>query len=360
VFPGLVLLLDAAQGGYDPELGWTGKTKTTDPLPASGAESDANDRDPHARSDRWETLRGHSDRVCAGLAAILAGLPWVGPREREALFSAGRRHDWGKAHLLFQGALPPGAPAGEIWAKPAGTMRRYARKGFRHELASALAMLDSGQSDLAAYLAAAHHGKVRLSIRSMPHESPPREDPERLFARGLLDGDELPAVDLGGGVKAPAVRLRLAYMELGEDEKTGPSWLARMLALRDDPGLGPFRLAFLEALLRAADMRASRSSAARSVFSVGAVHEEKAAYDPALLESGRAWLSTWEKAGAELERIGAAELAAMTDEEARRAMRHVFEMWQPSPEPPGENGLVVQQRLFAGFHALWKRREGEK
>jgi CRISPR-associated endonuclease/helicase Cas3 len=36
----------------------------------------------------------------------------------------------------------------------------------------------------------------------------------------------------------------------------GPSWLARMIALRD--GMGPFRLAYLETLLRAADMRASQ------------------------------------------------------------------------------------------------------
>ena len=46
-------------------------------------------------------------------------------------------------------------------------------------------------------------------------------------------------------------------MELGENETTGPSWLSRMLTLRDDPGSGVFRLAFLEALLRVADWRAS-------------------------------------------------------------------------------------------------------
>ena len=50
-------------------------------------------------------------------------------------------------------------------------------------------------------------------------------------------------------------------MELGLSPDGKPSWAERMLALRDDPslGLGPFRLAFLEALLRAADMRASRN-----------------------------------------------------------------------------------------------------
>jgi CRISPR-associated endonuclease/helicase Cas3 len=41
-------------------------------------------------------------------------------------------------------------------------------------------------------------------------------------------------------------------MQLGEG-----SWLERMLALRDDPALGPFRLAFLEAAVRIADWLAS-------------------------------------------------------------------------------------------------------
>jgi len=38
----------------------------------------------------------------------------------------------------------------------------------------------------------------------------------------------------------------------------GPSWLARTLSLRDSPEIGPFRLAFLEALLRVADWQASQ------------------------------------------------------------------------------------------------------
>ena len=45
-------------------------------------------------------------------------------------------------------------------------------------------------------------------------------------------------------------------MQMGEG-KHGPSWLACTVALRDH--LGPFRLAYLETLLRAADARASMS-----------------------------------------------------------------------------------------------------
>jgi hypothetical protein len=37
-----------------------------------------------------------------------------------------------------------------------------------------------------------------------------------------------------------------------------PSWTTRALALRDAPALGIFRLAWLEALLRAADAEGSK------------------------------------------------------------------------------------------------------
>ena len=62
-------------------------------------------------------------------------------------------------------------------------------------------------------------------------------------------------MDLGDGVVTESTVLTLSYMALGEDPETGPSWLARMLDLRDE--LGPFKLAFLEALMRVADWRGS-------------------------------------------------------------------------------------------------------
>jgi CRISPR-associated endonuclease/helicase Cas3 len=89
-----------------------------------------------------------------------------------------------------------------------------------------------GRSDLAAYLAAAHHGKVRLSIRSMPNETRPPELSRR-FARGIYDGELIQEADLGGTVILPATAIDLSYMELGGSPVRGPSWLARMLDLRD-------------------------------------------------------------------------------------------------------------------------------
>jgi CRISPR-associated endonuclease/helicase Cas3 len=253
VAPGQILMVPADSGGYLPEQGWSLRSRQpVTPVSPHADSPESYDADPIA-TQAAQSVVDHVEQVVSRTEGLLDVLE-VGERNlREPLLTAARYHDVGKAHTVFQEALV-GVREGELWAK-APNMTRYARPGFRHELASAIAMLQHGHPDLAAYLAAAHHGKVRLSIRSLPHERPPA-DPNALFARGVWDGDSLPEVSVGAGATLPETVLDLSYMALGEGPR-GPSWLARMLRLRDDPQLGPFRLALMETLLRVADWRAS-------------------------------------------------------------------------------------------------------
>ena len=269
---GAVYLLDHRVGGYSMDLGWTGvhakPSKTAEwtvPLPPVAAESpDATSRDPLTHTGRPQTLDDHTADVLAALRRVLIGVA-PGESESAALLTAARWHDVGKVLGDFQemlrGVAGTEAPAGILAksGKRGGSMPAH-RRHFRHELASALVWLaqhdGEPQADLIAYLIAAHHGKVRLSIRSLPEEIGDRANPDRLFARGILDGEVLPAVPGYTDAETP---LNLGLMKIGADEEGNPSWLARMIAVRDERG--PFGLALLEALLRAADMRASAAEA---------------------------------------------------------------------------------------------------
>jgi CRISPR-associated endonuclease/helicase Cas3 len=278
--PGHLYCVGREAGGYSGELGWTGRD-----LLKRGAEvpacASAEDRawapatveemgaDPLSRgARRWVPLPEHLEAVRDQAMQLAANLRL--PTDlRRALLSAARWHDVGKAHPEFQRRLqPPGCgepPSGNsdrvsIWAKsPHRGVARGERNYFRHELASALAWLQQGapdadgaERDLAAFLIASHHGKVRMSIRALPGETLPKGGGR--FARGVWDGDELLPFTLDDGRSYESVRLDLGLMEMGRG-----SWLSRMLALRDAPNLGPFRLAFLEAVLRVSDWRGSRS-----------------------------------------------------------------------------------------------------
>jgi CRISPR-associated endonuclease/helicase Cas3 len=276
--PGQILLLDVVAGGYDPTLGWTGEVMPRTAVPEIAAQPHVRQRtaeamtgDPDTAMSQWVALTKHLGHVELEAGRLAEGLGLDG--WREALAVAGRWHDVGKAHDAFQQKLlAPGKtdptyapPSDGLWAKSnhnqhADSTRPY----FRHELASALAWLQTAEAqgrsddpdarrhvDLVAYLVAAHHGKVRVSIRSLPGEAPPT-DPRCLYARGVWHGDQLPAVSLPTGEIVGPLELDLSCMQLGPE-----SWLERILALRDNQSIGPFRLALLESMVRIADWRAS-------------------------------------------------------------------------------------------------------
>ena len=262
--PGAVYLVADASGGYEDGLGWTGEPKAkqlTTHRPAAG-RPDAFDDEPGTFSRSWQSLAEHT-RLVVGQADAIAtacDTPFAAALRTAALW-----HDVGKAHSEFQAMLRNGdaACAGTLWAKSANKDGQCGRHGFRHELASGLAWLlkgpaDAGERDLVGYLIAAHHGKVRLSIRSLPNETGNPLEPDALFARGIWQGDTLPPAALGE-ITTPEITLDLGFMKMGEGP-LGPSWLARTVTLRDRLDLGPFRLAYLETLLRAADARASRET----------------------------------------------------------------------------------------------------
>lgn len=314
--PGQVLLADARCGCYGPEVGWDPAIRTpvppTVPLeekpPAENtkqaesaeaaviaAAEDAGsgaDADPLTAIGRWIPLETHLLDVEAEVRAITekltggAGID-LGDAHLVAAAVAGRWHDLGKAHEIFQNMLLSTVEddglrerlrAGVPWAKSEkGSGGTYCRPWFRHELASVLALMgdpgplrDLDEPDLVLYLVAAHHGWVRLGVRAMPGESV--TDAGRTVL-GVVSGDAFPAVTVDGQTVRPG-RLSLRSFGFAEPDSglvgeaddletdsagggLGDSWSARVLELRDRPDLGVFRLGFLEALVRVADWRAS-------------------------------------------------------------------------------------------------------
>jgi CRISPR-associated endonuclease/helicase Cas3 len=275
--PGMVLMLDSSMGGYDPELGFVGPQSsaavdTIEPPPGNPLSDvdvgETTDDDPLTENYPLTVELERHLRHVEALARKIAKKVALG-RAADVLARAARWHDVGKAFAPFQERLgrtsngPLLAKSKKIMSSEMDQQRRYyipqptgLRRYFRHELASALTFLDQHdgepEADLTAFLIAAHHGKVRMGISALPEETP--ESPQKRIARGVQDGDELPEVQCGPEVSAAGI-LDLGLMEMGEDESGRPSWAARMQAVLGQ--LGPFRLAYLESLLRMADWRAS-------------------------------------------------------------------------------------------------------
>ena len=279
IHAGMTLMLDSAGGGYSPDTGWEPRgNRPVTPVPITGVEREVEDgqgSDPGSTA-LWKPVRlsDHCRHVEGAVKTVLDHLSmWaIAPDIRKALEVAALYHDAGKAHPAFQRMMlelseDEELPADATPLAKSDKKARNERRHFRHELGSALAILEHADDldqmtrDLSAYLAASHHGKVRLGIRSLPGPSRgngagSNPDHSLLLGYSVSAPELLPAVDLGEGLLIPETDLDLSIARMGQSRHGRRSWLDRSSALLD--WLGPFRLAGLEALLRAADMRASR------------------------------------------------------------------------------------------------------
>lgn len=268
VVPGALVWLRSDVGGYSATEGFDSESRAPVPRlevaedPNADVENDEteqHDGDGGSRLGVSVSLADHSADAGREAHALVSALVDTMPSDLGAAVTrAAIWHDAGKVHPVFQRTMIRAGvgDAGGPWAKSIGGAR-HERAHFRHELVSALAWLaahdDGPTDDLIAYLVAAHHGKVRVAAWPYPGEP---VTSERMIL-GVLDGEEVPAALLTDEERAPAFLVDLGLFNVGSVDGR-PTWSDRVLALRDRDDLGPFRLAFLETLIRVADWRASR------------------------------------------------------------------------------------------------------
>lgn len=322
LYPGQTVLVANECGGYDPQKGWSPKSNrvaiplVSPPSLAPDEQADAaQDDESLSIQTAWQTIATHGNETARLARSIAKSLV---PALADVFDLGGRCHDAGKIFPAFRGSIKQinGSPdqpdlakaPKEAWftGKHLYPMLGGHRPGFRHELVSVLALfavlqrhaphhdallgpwrelfaklpvplvgkgsadsspnaleeeilrLDTGHFNLLAYLIGCHHGKVRLAWHAGPADQTKIGGKPRL--RGLEDGDPVdgvPLYDAAGIVRSlPAFEVDLCLATAGLNPKTGPGWTERCLGLLKKHG--PFTLAWLEALLRAADQRASR------------------------------------------------------------------------------------------------------
>ncbi len=176
------------------------------------------DEDARSIASAPQSLAEHSAQTAA-LACEMSKCLKLPPAEVEAIERAAKLHDEGKAAPRWQNAM--NAPKnGQPYAKTSGGGNWRLLEGYRHEFGSLLKAeledLPENTRDLILHLIAAHHGHARPIIRFAGCEDGPPS---------LLES------------KAGEAALRFALLQ---------------------KRYGPWGLAWREAILRAADQRASR------------------------------------------------------------------------------------------------------
>lgn len=297
--PGMTILLPLEAGGYDNDMGWTGEKDHQNFSPHYQPREWPSDEDQLSSfANGWQSIAIHTHAVEEELCELLRHLLSGEEAERNALRTAAPWHDIGKNHPGWQQAViaalekagitgkddhrpfakfslseSPQVRNADGSAKFTGkqlyAMLKKISRSFQptatHEVASALAFRQAEQTrlgsardtDLASllteYIIMSHHGRVRKVLRDeLPRNSKDEKDTETV--RGVAHDSALPAVtiqDQSLGCDALSTDCR----KMGRSENGHESYTRGVLRLLDH--YGPFRLAYFEALFRAADMRAS-------------------------------------------------------------------------------------------------------
>ena len=179
---------------------------------------DPSDEDSRSVLSAPQSLRDHAEQVADHTRALVRRLE-LSRDEAEALVTAARLHDDGKAAERWQNAMNAPRDGGRPYAKTEGRGNPRLLEGYRHEFGSLLKAegqkLPSETRDLILHLIAAHHGNARPMISPAGCEDGP---PSMLESRA-------------GEAALRFARLQKRY--------------------------GPWGLAWREAILRAADQSAS-------------------------------------------------------------------------------------------------------
>lgn len=268
--PGQTILLHSSYGGYTSDDGWDpNSTTSVTNLKSGNKNEDSVMSDPLSTNRKLMTLGEHTANVVREMVAINACIKYAG-WPKDMLKEAAILHDVGKAHHVFQNAImdKDAKARSEIWGK-CKSMKKYEIVGFRHEAVSAIAILKNTEkitdpsTYLTAYVVAAHHGKVRMSMRNasgivlkdgVEYILGVPTSMKQTISNFLADGDISASLKIDGWSK-DGLTIASDIAKVGKPLGHHLSWIRMAHDLLAK--YGPFRLAYLEAVLRAADSRAS-------------------------------------------------------------------------------------------------------
>ncbi len=286
VCPGMVIMLPRTAGGYSKAFGWTGlPSDKLDDAPPPGRFGDIFEDDTASEQAGWVPLATHLADARAAAVHITSALQ-LDAAHRTAVVTAAELHDIGKAHPIWQGALPHANTTIKVpWAKAPPFGRFLPRPGpgkpcIRHEAASALAAwhqyfrVGAAWPGLTLFLIACHHGKVRTVLYARGEDGEdvcgvPKQPDSLPWNGGMPMDFACAAVGTDGEFSDDGLTFipsspgwtGLVADLLGGWEKR-PSEPPPPLALHaaaEPRLLGPFALAYLESLICAADVHASKN-----------------------------------------------------------------------------------------------------